>query len=75
MNVVLWIEIRIQGGWVWYLELLNSGLFISGSGLGSVLLGVAYFANIHVLYYFILVQLATGAAQVRGRGRGREGIK
>ena len=38
---------------------------IAGSGLGSILLGVAYFANIHVLYYFILVQLGTGAAQVR----------
>ncbi|KAL5499921.1 hypothetical protein EMCRGX_G011393 [Ephydatia muelleri] len=34
-----------------------------GSGVGSILLGVAYFADIHVLYYFILVQLGTGAAQ------------
>ncbi|KAL5499918.1 hypothetical protein EMCRGX_G011390 [Ephydatia muelleri] len=37
-----------------------------GSGLGSILLGVAYFADIHVLYYFILVQLGTGAAQAMG---------
>eukprot|EP00731_Ephydatia_muelleri_P011987 Em0006g881a len=37
-----------------------------GSGLGSVLIGVAYFANIHALYYFILVQLAAGAIQSTG---------
>ena len=35
-----------------------------GSGIGTGLLGVAYFAKIHHLYYFILVQLLNGMLQV-----------
>ena len=35
-----------------------------GSGLSVCLLGVAYFANIHKLYYFIIIQIFGGMMQV-----------
>ena len=38
-----------------------------GSGIFVCLLGVAYFANIHKLYYFIIVQIFGGALQVSPR--------
>lgn len=36
----------------------------AGSGVFVCLLGVAFFANIHKLYYFIIIQFINGIFQV-----------
>lgn len=38
--------------------------FLIGSGIATGLLGVAYYAHIHHLYYFIIVQILGGMMQV-----------
>ena len=38
--------------------------FLTGSGIAVSLLGVAYFANIQHLAYFIVVQILSGIMQV-----------
>ena len=39
-------------------------LMFAGSAVTVGLMGVAYFANIHYLWYFIIVQLFGGLTQV-----------
>ena len=47
-----------------YLLCLLFSYLVTGSGLSVILLGIAYFANIHQLAYFILVQVFGGIMQV-----------
>ena len=47
------------GGW----RTIIAAAFL-GSALSSILMGVAYFANIHHLAYFIVVQIMGGLMQV-----------
>lgn len=44
--------------WIWI-------LFATGSGVFVGLLGVAYYAEIHNITYFILVQIGVGMFEVR----------
>jgi OPA family glycerol-3-phosphate transporter-like MFS transporter 1/2 len=35
-----------------------------GTSIGSVLFGISYYAQIHMLYYFIIIRIFSGAMQV-----------
>ena len=41
-------------------------IYYTGSGFSAILMGLAYFANIHSLSYFIIMQIIGGLMQVRG---------